>query len=77
MEKTNGRPNCTIDEYGSVTIVITLKYLYSVLPLKKELTIDKALQIQIKFYVFLWYVIGFFIDSKNEDIFVCIIQEKY
>ena len=33
----------TIDEYALVTIVIKLKYLYSVLPFLKGLTIDKVL----------------------------------
>ena len=46
-------------------IVITLKYLYSVLPLQKELTIDKYLQIKIKICVVLWYVIKVLIDSKH------------
>ena len=43
--------DCTIDEYGLVTIVITLNYLYSALTAQREITIDKALQTQIKICV--------------------------
>ena len=50
--------------------------MYSVIPFQKELTIDKALYIQIRFFVVLWYVIKTFIDSKNDDRFVCKIQKK-
>ena len=62
MEK-NVRFYYTIDDYGSVTIVITLKYFYSVFTFPKELTIDKALKIQIEIYVVLWNVRDFLIDS--------------
>ena len=42
-EKYNAIFSYTIDEYALVTIVIKLKYLYSVLPFLKGLTIDKVL----------------------------------
>ena len=44
-------------------IVMKLKYLYSVLPCRKELTKNKALNIQIEVFEFL-------IDSKKYEIFV-------
>ena len=62
---------CTIDEYGSVIIFITLKYLYYVLPFQRDLAIKRDLQIQIKICVVLWYVIKFLIDSKHYERFVC------
>ena len=58
-KKSNIRFYYTIDKYGLVTIVITLNYLYSVLPFRKELTNNKALQIQIEICAVLWNVINF------------------
>ena len=70
------RLDCTIYEYGLVTIVLKLKYMSSVLPFHQEVTINQALLDEVNLCVFPWYVINFLIDSKKRIYFLQNLKNK-